>query len=178
MFYPGRHYQLRAKSREQAMRDKEGFILIELIVVIGVLGILAAFSVTRLAGMHHKARSATVQGLQVSLRGAALLAHGKQLARGLDGNASISASGSDNIRMKGTWPTATADGITRLIQDISGFNSTTGTGSSCVRSVGNNAESCITFHPTTKSADDDCKVSYGINSTAETYIVNATTSGC
>jgi MSHA pilin protein MshA len=60
-----------------------GFTLIELVVVIALLGILAAFAIPRFASLEREARAATVQGLAGSLRSAAAMAHGLNLATGL-----------------------------------------------------------------------------------------------
>ena len=59
-----------------------GFTLIELVVVIALLGILAAFAIPRFASLEREARQATVQGLAGSLRSAAAMAHGLNLATG------------------------------------------------------------------------------------------------
>lgn len=62
--------------------NSRGFTLIELVVVIALLGILAAFAIPRFASLEREARVATVQGLSGSLRSAAAMAHGLFLATG------------------------------------------------------------------------------------------------
>lgn len=59
-----------------------GFTLIELVVVITILGILAAFAVPRFASLEGEARSAATTALQGSLRSSAALAHALWLAQG------------------------------------------------------------------------------------------------
>lgn len=61
---------------------QKGFTLIELVVVIALLGILAAFAIPRFASLEREARSAVVQGLSGSVRSAAAMAHGLNLATG------------------------------------------------------------------------------------------------
>ncbi len=56
-------------------RSQSGFTLIELVVVIAILGILAAFAIPRFASLEREARSATVLGAAGSIRSAATLAH-------------------------------------------------------------------------------------------------------
>lgn len=66
-----------------AKRGLKGFTLIELVVVIALLGILAAFAIPRFASLEREARIATTQGLAGSLRGAAAMAHSLFLAQGV-----------------------------------------------------------------------------------------------
>lgn len=61
-----------------------GFTLIELVVVIALLSILAAFAIPRYAGLEREARAATILGLSGSIRSAAALVHGLWLAQGDD----------------------------------------------------------------------------------------------
>jgi len=83
------------------MKRLGGFTLIELVVVIALLGILAAFAIPRFASLEREARSATTQGLSGSVRSAAAMAHGLYLATGaspvnMEGNGIVIVNGYPN----------------------------------------------------------------------------------
>lgn len=62
--------------------QQRGFTLIELVVVIIVLGVLAAFAVPRFMGIDTQARIASVNSLKGTLQSAAVMAHSVYIARG------------------------------------------------------------------------------------------------
>ena len=99
-------------------KSSAGFTLIELVVVITILGILAAFAIPRFANLEVEAREAAVQGLGGSVRSAATLAHSLSLATG--------AAVADPVTMEGTavamanrYPTLAS--IDDALLDITGF---------------------------------------------------------
>lgn len=98
---------------------QSGFTLIELVVVIALLGILAAFAIPRFASLESEARSATIQGLTGSLRSAAAMAHGLYLATG---TSPVTMEG-NSIAITNGYPDATA--ISATLGDTTGFTVTT-----------------------------------------------------
>ncbi|MBA6336739.1 type II secretion system protein [Colwellia sp. BRX8-7] len=93
------------------MRTK-GFSLIELVVVIVILGILAATIAPKFIDLSAAARTATLEGVKASVQGASSLVHSKSLIAGNQNNAktdtptpSITLSSGTSIALSYGYPT-------------------------------------------------------------------------
>jgi MSHA pilin protein MshA len=103
--------------------SQRGFTLIELVVVIVILGVLAAFAVPRFMGLEVQARVSTVNGLAGAVRSAVSLAHATQLASGLGPNAAITVNGTA-VAMSNGYPTVAS--LPSVLEDTTGFTYTAG----------------------------------------------------
>jgi MSHA pilin protein MshA len=99
-----------------------GFTLIELVVVITILGILAAFAVPRFASLEGQARLAATQSLAGSIRSGASLAHALWLAQGDPSSTSVTMEG-QAITMGFGYPDAST--IDETLVEYTGFAMTT-----------------------------------------------------
>ncbi len=157
-------------------RNQAGFTLIELIVVIVVLGILAATVVPRFANVQTEARAAVLQGLEASVRSSNSMYHGIKLALGTPAATAVPANRFENVGAAvadvGLYPAGTTAGIVALIDDSS--NDFTGAGSpSCAAGV------CTWQHQGTSGT---CTVTYTQADTSATPVtppqIAVDSSGC
>lgn len=82
----------RQSGNRQSGSKQSGFTLIELVVVITIIGILAAFALPKFAALQAEARMAKMNAALGSIKSAAAMAHAQLLVTGLSSTYTNAAS--------------------------------------------------------------------------------------
>ena len=151
------------------MNKQAGFTLVELVVVIVILGLLAATALPKFINVTNQARTASLEGVAGGLRSAAALAQSQYVLNGVN-TATVVVMGGSNVTVlsesanagRGGRPVATAAGISAAMPNPDGFNAPT--------YAGNTA----TYRPTT-GGSATCQVVYTANATGDPVQVFKTT---
>lgn len=111
------------------MSRQNGFTLVELVIVIVILGLLAAVALPRFINITTDARLASLNGVAGGIRSAVALARAQYVTAGSTGATSIDMSGQPvtvNSGVNGGIPTGDAAGIGTAIPNPDGFTVTYG----------------------------------------------------
>lgn len=144
------------------MNKQSGFTLIELVMVIVILGILAATALPKFADLSGDARTASINGLAGGLRSTAAIVHAQALVDNQTGaGGSVTVEGT-TVNTEFGYPAT--EFIDDALSDYSGFTFTAGTG---------------TGTPSTFVLATNCQVAYTEPAAANgAPTITATTSGC
>lgn len=150
--------------------QQRGFTLIELVVVIVILGILAAFAVPRFMGMEGEARASTVKSFGGSLRAAAALARGKCQAQDCGAAGVVQVDGV-NVRMVNGYPNAATIQLTVDLTTAGFGNPATVNGGRRFLKTGGGPNCWVQYNPAV-NANSAPTVTYGSTGTFGTAAFN------
>lgn len=145
------------------MNKQKGFTLIELVMVIVILGILAAFAVPRFADVTSDARKATVDAVAGSLRSAAALAHATSLSQSKSAGQTVTMENT-SITMSAFYPTIS--GIINALSDYSGFTPVS------------SGTDTITFEKIGATTEATCNARYTEAATNAAPVISVNKAGC
>jgi len=164
---PERTYAM-LRTSLQSRPAAAGFTLIELIVVIVILGVLAAVALPRFTSLQGDARAAKANALAGSIRAAAVMAKSTALVKGTGCGVAVTMEGTA-VTMTNCYPTADAAGII-VASNISAVNDNVGIA---------HAAGVTTIQMTGATTLATCQLTYTAPTVADNPpVVAVVTAGC
>jgi MSHA pilin protein MshA len=148
-----------------------GFTLIELVVVITILGILAAFAIPKFVALDSQARIATINGLAGSVKSAASLARSLDMATNAGTAGPVAMEGA-MVTLLNNYPDPTAAGI------ASAVNANTAANGDFTFTAGSGTTTAATWTKNGAPAPATCVVNYTAAASGGTPTVAVVTTGC
>jgi MSHA pilin protein MshA len=162
------------------MKKAAGFTLIELVIVIVILGILAAVAAPRFLNLQGDAYAANVKALKGSIQSAMTLGNTKAILEGEDRTTTatpVDIDGKDVTFIHG-FPTADDAGIISMLQDLNvAASGSVDTEDFTAIGGGDTAGDELTIRPSARH-DVECEVVYKAATSAAAATVSSNTSGC